>query len=258
VSSRGNRTIARGARRPLERAWRSWCGANRRLTPAWGRDSAELGADGCARPRAPAGGTIDDAQQRSDWQIDACGQPREQVFPAPLVHPDLAAAAALAAADQDRPAPVIEVVLGERTRLLDAQSGRPKHHDHRSQPPPVPVVGGASPRRSHRRWAGQPDSGCPCCAAGGPRDTRAWSPANGAARLHRALTRWSREPPPNGQQVRAPPYQAGQVWATALPNEPSVSAVENSPVGTIEPRLGRERVGRSRYARAFTGGAPLG
>jgi hypothetical protein len=112
-----------------------------------GRDSAELGADGCARPRAPAGGTIDDAQQRSDWQIDACGQPRAQVFPAPLVHPDLAAAAALAAADQDRPAPVIEVVLGERKRLLDAQSGTPKHHDHRSQPPPVPVLGGVAYHR---------------------------------------------------------------------------------------------------------------
>jgi hypothetical protein len=32
----------------------------------------------------------------------------------PLVHPDLAATAALAVADQDRSAPVVEVVLGER------------------------------------------------------------------------------------------------------------------------------------------------
>jgi len=89
-------------------------------------------------------GAIDDAEQRPDRQIDACGQPRAQVLPAPLVHPDLAAAAALPAADQDRSAPRVEVVVGERERLLDAQSGAPKHDDRRAQPPPVPVLGGVA------------------------------------------------------------------------------------------------------------------
>jgi hypothetical protein len=42
---------------------------------------------------------------------------------------------------------VIEVVLGQRKRLLDAQPGTPKHHDHRSQPPPVPVLGGVAHHR---------------------------------------------------------------------------------------------------------------
>jgi hypothetical protein len=66
------------------------------------------------------------------------------VLPGPLVHPDLAATAALAAADQDRSAPRVEVVLGERKRLLDAQPSAPKHDDHRAQPPPVLVLGGVA------------------------------------------------------------------------------------------------------------------
>jgi hypothetical protein len=36
------------------------------------------------------------------------------LLPAPFVHPDLAAAATLAAADEDRSAPVVKVVLGQR------------------------------------------------------------------------------------------------------------------------------------------------
>jgi hypothetical protein len=57
------------------------------------------------------------------------------LLPAPFVHPDLAAAATLAAADEDRSAPVVKVVLGQRQRFLDAQAGAPKNDDHRSQPP---------------------------------------------------------------------------------------------------------------------------
>jgi hypothetical protein len=38
--------------------------------------------------------------------------------PAPLVHADLAPTAALAAAYQQRTAPLVEIVLGERERLL--------------------------------------------------------------------------------------------------------------------------------------------
>ena len=71
----------------------------------------------------------------------ARAQPRPQLLPAPLVHPDLAPAAALAVADQDRSAPVVEVVLGERERLLDAQPGAPEDDDHRSHAPAVTVIG---------------------------------------------------------------------------------------------------------------------
>jgi hypothetical protein len=66
-----------------------------------------------AAPRGPL-------HPRRDRQRGAGGEPGAQLFPAPVVHADLAPAAALAAADQHGSAPVLEIVLGERERLLDA------------------------------------------------------------------------------------------------------------------------------------------
>jgi hypothetical protein len=43
-----------------------------------------------------------------------------------LVHPDLAPAAALCRRDENRSAPVVEIVLGERERFLDAPAGAPE------------------------------------------------------------------------------------------------------------------------------------
>src|SRR5215218_7873298 len=104
--------------------------------------AAKLAAHRGTRPRTPAGGSVDDAEQRPDRQLGACAQPRAQLLPAPLVHPDLAPTPALAVADDQRPAPRVEVVLGQGERLLDAQPGAPEHDDHRAQPPPVAVVAG--------------------------------------------------------------------------------------------------------------------
>src|SRR5215208_6731308 len=84
--------------------------------------------------------------------------PWPQLLPAQFVHPDLAAAAALAAADQDRSAPVVKIVLGQRQRFLNAQAGAPKNDDHRSQPPAVAVVGLVAHDRHDlidRRWVGR-------------------------------------------------------------------------------------------------------
>jgi hypothetical protein len=50
-------------------------------------------------------------------------------------------------ADQDRSAPVVEAVLGERERLLDAQPGAPEHDDHRSQWCAVTIVGAVAHHR---------------------------------------------------------------------------------------------------------------
>jgi hypothetical protein len=52
--------------------------------------------------------------QRSDRQVDAHGEPWFELLPRPVVHPDLAAAAALAAAHEQRSATAIEVGLGAR------------------------------------------------------------------------------------------------------------------------------------------------
>ena len=66
-------------------------------------------------------------------------EPRPQLLPAPLVHADLAALAALAVSDQQRTAPGVEVALCERERFVDAQAAAPEHDDQRAQPPAVTV-----------------------------------------------------------------------------------------------------------------------
>src|SRR5918995_1240729 len=96
-------------------AWRSWCGAKRRRTPA----------------RA--------ASRRSATRTPA---PRARLFAAPSVHADLAAAAALAVAHEHRSAPRVEVALGERECLLHAQATAPEHDDQCPQPPAMAIVGG--------------------------------------------------------------------------------------------------------------------
>jgi hypothetical protein len=76
------------------------------------------------------------------------------VVPVPLVHPDLATPAALSIAHQHRPAPAVEVVLGEPERFLDAQPGAPQDDDHRLHAPAVTVIGGMAHDRHdllHRR-----------------------------------------------------------------------------------------------------------
>jgi hypothetical protein len=70
---------------------------------------------------ASARRAVDDAQQRTDRELAAHVKPGLELFPAPRVHPDLAAAPSLAAPDQQRAATLIEVGLGERERFLNAQ-----------------------------------------------------------------------------------------------------------------------------------------
>jgi hypothetical protein len=83
-----------------------------------GSDPPELAADRRGRPRSPARRAVDDAKHRPHWQLDAGGEPRAQLLPAPLVHPDLAPPATLAPADEQRPAVGVEVALGERERFM--------------------------------------------------------------------------------------------------------------------------------------------
>src|SRR5215213_10841840 len=47
-----------------------------------GCEPAELAAHGGARPRSPAGGAVDDAEQRPDRKLDARVQPWPQLLPA--------------------------------------------------------------------------------------------------------------------------------------------------------------------------------
>jgi hypothetical protein len=63
--------------------------------------------------------TVDHAEQRTDRKLDPQLKPRVEFIPAPLVHADLAASSAFAAADEQGAAAVIEVGLGEAERFLD-------------------------------------------------------------------------------------------------------------------------------------------
>jgi hypothetical protein len=73
------------------------------------------------------GGAVDDAEERANRHACAVAKPRTQLLEAPLVHADLAALAALAVADQQRSAVLVEVDLGQRERFSDAQAGAPQH-----------------------------------------------------------------------------------------------------------------------------------
>src|SRR3954453_4004578 len=118
-------------------AWRSWCGAKRRRTPAsaavW-RSCSRAAACVQARPTVWSG---QDAEQRTDGQFDADSQPLLQLLPGPIVHADFAATAALAAADEDCAAAGVEVSLRERKRFVNAQPGAPEHHDQPAHPQAV-------------------------------------------------------------------------------------------------------------------------
>jgi hypothetical protein len=92
-------------------------------------DASELRVRGGGSPRPSARGAVDDAEQRSDRELDARLEPGRELLPGPVVHGDLAAAAALAAPYQQRTATRVQVGLGERERLADAQTGAPEHHD---------------------------------------------------------------------------------------------------------------------------------
>jgi hypothetical protein len=63
-------------------------------------DASQLGAGGGRRPRASPCRAVDDAEQWSDRQRLARLEPGLKLLPRPVVHADLAAAAALAAPHQ--------------------------------------------------------------------------------------------------------------------------------------------------------------
>src|SRR5215211_179531 len=94
-----------------------------------GGEPAQLGPDAGLRPGPPAGRAVDDAEQRPRCQLKPLRGPGAQVFPAPVVHRDLAAMAALAAADKERAAAPVEVALVELERLLDPEPGPPQNDD---------------------------------------------------------------------------------------------------------------------------------
>jgi hypothetical protein len=166
-------------------------------------DAAQFGTCTAGSPWASAGAPVDDAEQRTDGQGDAGVEPRLELLPAPsrpcrprgVVRPCRDGPAASRGGGPDR---------AHRARALrrcEARRATARPLGRAVADRAVGRRGRASPRRSLRRWAGQPGSAGPYCVEDGRREIRAWSPASGADRQHRALG--SPPPPRQGVRVRA-------------------------------------------------------
>jgi len=124
-------------------AWRSWCGANLRRTPA-------AAATRCSSARIPAGpqgwprvGPRSTQNRAPTGRLARCSS-HGPLVPAPAVHADLAALAALPVPDQHGTAAAVQIAFGQRERFADPQSGAPEHDDDGSQPNALrPVAAGA-------------------------------------------------------------------------------------------------------------------
>jgi hypothetical protein len=111
---------------------------------AFDGEPAQMGTDRSRRPWPAAGRAFDHAEQPSDWQVCALAGPRSQLFPAPVVHADLAALAALAVTHEQRSATLVEVSLAEIERLSDAEPGPPQHDDQSARAVTVDIRAGVA------------------------------------------------------------------------------------------------------------------
>src|SRR4051812_8475448 len=103
-------------------AWRSWCGAKRRLIPAStarSRSVVRTAEGDHGRPRVGPSMTHSSAPTGTPTRSSSHGS---SSLPAPTVHADFAVLVALAVTDEHAAARVVEVALGQGERLTDPQS----------------------------------------------------------------------------------------------------------------------------------------
>jgi hypothetical protein len=112
------------------------------------RDASQLRTHGTRRPGPAACRSVDDAEQVTHGEFGAGGGPRPQLFPAPVVHADLAALSAFAVADEQRTAAFIEVALGEVERFGDPKPRAPEHDDQAAQAVAVDARTGVAHHRN--------------------------------------------------------------------------------------------------------------
>src|SRR3954451_12228722 len=134
---------------------------------------AQLGARRAGRPCAAASRAGRDAQQRTDWKVDARGEPWLNLLPGPVVHADLPAATALAAAHEQRAAPRMKVRLAEGEGLVDPHARAPKHHDQRAQARRMKPAAGVAHDGNDLRHGGWVGRVAPALVAG---ERPAWKP----------------------------------------------------------------------------------
>jgi hypothetical protein len=109
-----------------------------------GSATAQRGARRRCVPCPSAGAPVDDAEQRTDWHLLARLQPRLKLLKTPVVHTDLAPAAALAARHKHRATPSVKVEFGQIQRFLDAQPSAPEHDDQAARSRTVQPVAAAA------------------------------------------------------------------------------------------------------------------
>ncbi|MBD0282450.1 MAG: hypothetical protein ICV69_09710 [Thermoleophilaceae bacterium] len=123
---RGTRTSRPGEWPPHASTWRSSSRVMLPRHPAlpWTEkkffSDMEICAIAEAHPVPASRGSVDDAEQRTDRKLDSQLEPRAKLLPGPFVHADLAASSALAVADEQRAAAVIEIGFGETEGFMDA------------------------------------------------------------------------------------------------------------------------------------------
>jgi hypothetical protein len=92
---------------------------------------------------------------RADRQPLALVEPGAELLEAPLVHANLAAATALAAADENGATVPVEITLAERERLLDAKPATPQDDDHGTEASAVATASNLAHHGDdllHRGW----------------------------------------------------------------------------------------------------------
>src|SRR3954466_13845389 len=104
----------------------------------------KVGACGCRRPRPPTRGAVDDAERWADREMEAHVKPRLQMFPGPLIHADLAAAAALPAAHEQRASAPVEVKLGSARAAWKRSPARQSTTMKAGNPTSVAAVAGSA------------------------------------------------------------------------------------------------------------------
>jgi hypothetical protein len=109
-----------------------------------GGSPAQIGSRRGVGPVPSARGSADDADQRSDRELEASVEPWLELLPAPRVHADFAAPSAFAMADEQRPTPLVEVSFAQQERCLDPEARPPEDHDKPSQALPMWAVAGCA------------------------------------------------------------------------------------------------------------------
>jgi hypothetical protein len=130
-------------------------------------------------------------QKSAHWELEPQIEPDLQMLPSPLVHADSAAAAALAAANEQRAAAMVQVRRAQCQRLVNTQPRAPEHDGHSAQPTPVGTLAGGVHDGDNllHGWCVGGVTHALVPAATVPHGIRASSPANDDDEQHRAATR---------------------------------------------------------------------